>query len=145
MGDRANIIIELPLEYADEPKYGDVYLYTHWGGSALPKTLQESLKSSRAKARYNDEAYLARIIFCDLVAGNEKGETGFGLSLRPCDNSYPYLRVNPEKQTVTVDYDPVRQDHHHPNRTYTFKEFTAIPDISWEDLEPKVEPVTESV
>ncbi len=134
MGDRANIVIDMPEEYKEGAVNHSLYLYTHWGGSELPQTLQASLASDRARARWGDESYLARIIFADLTAGYEKEETGFGISLRPPDNSYPYLRVDGDKRTVTVDFDPVREYYDQPNKTYTFEEFIALPDIDWAAL-----------
>lgn len=69
MGDRGNIIIR------DEGA-PDLYLYTHWNGSDLPKTLKRALSR---KERWEDSAYLARIIFCEMVKGSEADATGFGI------------------------------------------------------------------
>lgn len=132
MGDRANIVMELKTGYEEDRPYGLIFLYTHWGGTDLPGTLQTALKR---RERWDDESYLTRIIFSEMIRGQERSETGFGISLRPSDNEHPYLRVNPDKQTVTVDFDPVRKYHNQPNRKFTFEKFVAIPDISWEALE----------
>jgi len=70
MGDRGNIIVE--------DGKSKVYLYTHWGGSELKEILMSALK--RGKERWTDGQYLARIIFCEMVKGDEKGLTGFGIS-----------------------------------------------------------------
>jgi len=85
MGDRANVRI------------AGVHLYTHWGGHALPFSVRDSL---RRKWRWTDEAYLARIIFCDMIAGSEQEETGFGISKNLCDNEYPIINVDTDTQTV---------------------------------------------
>jgi hypothetical protein len=85
MGDRANV------------KIAGVHLYTHWGGSALPFVVRDSLKK---KWRWEDETYLARIIFCDMIRGQEDGETGFGISAQMCDNEHPILHINCENQEV---------------------------------------------
>ena len=86
MGDRANVVV---LGTGPSP----VYLYTHWGGSELPATLQAALK--RGEGRWTDPSYLARIIFCEMVAGREQSELGYGISTAITDNSYPLLVVNP--------------------------------------------------
>jgi len=85
MGDRGNI------------KVGNVYLYTHWGGSGIKELLKKALKR---KERWNDEAYLTRIIFCEMIEGDVEGETGFGISTHICDNEYNILEVDCEKQEV---------------------------------------------
>jgi hypothetical protein len=85
MGDRGNI------------KIGGVYLYTHWGGSEIKQTLQKALKK---KWRWDDESYLARIIFCEMIRGEESGETGFGISTGIVDNEYDILEVDVANQTV---------------------------------------------
>jgi hypothetical protein len=88
MGDRGNI------------KIGKVYLYTHWGGSGIKQVVQNALKR---RQRWNDEAYLTRIIFCELLKGDDdvlNGETGYGISTHICDNEHNIIRVNTKKQTV---------------------------------------------
>jgi hypothetical protein len=92
MGDRANVVVETCGER--------VFLYTHWQGSSLPLTLQAALK--RGQGRWDDPAYLARIIFCEMVAGQEKETTGFGISASICDNEWPLLIVNVDDQQVRL-------------------------------------------
>ena len=72
MGDRANVFMK--EQYQEE---GGVYLYTHWGGTDLPETVQSAMKKQQ---RWDDGSYLARIIFCQMIAGHEAGETGYGIS-----------------------------------------------------------------
>ncbi len=124
MGDRANVVI-------DEQDGGTIYLYTHWGGSELPETLQNALKR---KWRWDDESYLTRIIFQEMT-GPELRETGFGIATSPPDNSYPYLRVSTAKHTITVDYDPVREYHDHPNLVLSFEQYIGLGEIGWNNLE----------
>ena len=103
MGDRGVVHIV-------HPSWGDsVYLYTHWRGSQLPDILKKSLK--RGRERWQDSSYLARIIFCDMVEGQEKEITGFGISNRPQDGIEHTLDI--DAQTVTYD-----------GRTWGFDEFT---------------------
>lgn len=99
MGDRANIHV-LPDDLAEKNQNDPgVYLYTHWGGSELPITLRETLKR---ELRWDDGPYLTRMIFCAMVKGNEKDDTGFGISTGICDNEHLILHVNPARKTVTI-------------------------------------------
>jgi hypothetical protein len=76
MGDRANVVVK---ETRDGP---GVWLYTHSGGTELPETLKAALAR---RLRWDDDAYLARIIFCEMVRGYENSEYGFGISTSECD------------------------------------------------------------
>jgi hypothetical protein len=92
MGDRAQVAIK-----QDE---GLVYLYTHWHGSDLQTIVRRALAR---KQRWNDEEYLARIIFCEMIKDYEAGETGFGIGLdEHGDSQHPLIIVDPEEQTVTI-------------------------------------------
>lgn len=97
MGDRGNVAV-MQYPYDDQDKV--VYLYTHWGGTELPVVLAEALDSAAGRGRWNDPAYLARIIFCRMVRGDEAGETGYGISLTPPDNEHEILYVNCGDGTV---------------------------------------------
>lgn len=92
MGDRANIQI----------RDGDdsVYLYTHWHGSEAPSMLQRALHRGRERWAHPD--YLARIIFCEMVRGNEMDVTGFGISSTRAGDS-KHILVDIDTQTVTID------------------------------------------
>jgi len=91
MGDRANILV------LDSENDSGVYLYTHWSGTELPYTLRDALSR---KQRWNDTAYLARIIFCEMVRGQERSSTGFGISTFACDGRDRVLIINCHDQTV---------------------------------------------
>lgn len=92
MGDRANV-------HVVEERGGDIYLYTHWGGTELPATLASALE--RGRGRWGDESYLTRIIFSEMVKDDLLAETGYGISSYPVDQEYPDLVVNMGAQTVT--------------------------------------------
>ena len=93
MGDRAQVVIK----NEDEPP---VYLYTHWNGTELPDTVRKALAR---KQRWTDIEYLARIIFCEMIKGNEAGETGFGIGTgEHGDNEHDLIVVDTGKQTVTI-------------------------------------------
>jgi hypothetical protein len=126
MGDRANIVI---VEQGER-----VYLYSHWGGYSAPETLRAALAR---KQRWDDPAYLTRIIFCTMVSGHEKDETGYGISTRIQDNEYPLLIVDTDKQSVRLEATPSGEDAPSPQaRTFSFAEFAALPHASWDDLDP---------
>lgn len=71
MGDRGNIV----LDYGDSRR---IYLYTHWNRHDIKDVLRTSL--ARARDRWDDPPYLARIIFDDLIDG-DRDTTGFGLDV----------------------------------------------------------------
>lgn len=97
MGDRGNIAI---VQEAHEGKRALIYLYSHWGGTGMTATLQAALK--RGKSRWDDPAYLARIIFCEMIRGQEQELNGFGISNGICDNEHPILYVDPDAETVSL-------------------------------------------
>jgi len=94
MGDRGNICVHF-----DKDK--EVYLYTHWEGSEIKEILHRALSSEIGKNRWDDPAYLTRIIFCEMVGEkNFRGETGFGISTFICDNEYPILHIYPDDKKI---------------------------------------------
>lgn len=90
MGDRGNIVIQ-------ERRGKRVYFYTHWRGSEIRDVVKTALER---RQRWNDHSYLARIVFCTLIAGDTDGETGFGISTGICDNSHPILVLDVPSQNV---------------------------------------------
>jgi hypothetical protein len=99
MGDRANIVIV--QNRGDGTKPGLIFLYSHWGGSDLPRVLRSALVLG--KSRWDDEPYLTRIIFCQMIRGCVSELTGHGISDRLCDNdSYPLLVVDTKTKTVSL-------------------------------------------
>lgn len=100
MGDRGNIKV------LDEPSgSGAVYLYTHWGGSDIKTYLANAL--DRGRDRWDDPAYLARIIFCEMLkssSGDPLDETtGLGISTQLCDNEHPILVVHCDSQAIETE------------------------------------------
>lgn len=93
-------------------------MYTHWGGSYIPLQLQEALKK---RWRWDDPAYLARIIYDTLVDDEFKQETGYGISPYICDNEHPIVYVDMSKQMVTIN-----------GNIWTFQEYI---DASEDDLQ----------
>lgn len=105
MGDRANL--QLNYNTDDEPsRYPNLFLYTHWGGYDLPHNLQSALV--KAKPRWDDETYCARILVSQIIGIDWNSETGYGLSPYITDNQHPDLIVNLMDQTITLnDHPPI--------------------------------------
>lgn len=108
MGDRGNICVSMNNGIGG---HGQIYLYTHWNGSCLYDVVHDVLKR---RIRWDDDAYLTRMLFCELmihnykndienIVHNVKSETGFGVSLTIQDNEHPIVYVNPSAQTVTIE------------------------------------------
>jgi len=93
MGDRANIVIQ---EGGRE-----IYFYTHCGGSDLPVVLQNALV--RGNDRWDDEPYINRIIFCEMIQDDVMGSTGFGIDSREGDNEHPLIYVNHDEGVVQIE------------------------------------------
>ena len=94
MGDRGNIKL-----IGESFKPNGVWFYTHWSGSYLKETVAAALAR---RLRWDDQPYLARIIFCHLLNGDTAGECGFGISASIQDNEgdRPIIVVDVDKQEV---------------------------------------------
>jgi len=111
MGNRANIRIM-------ENDEGDIYLYTHWGGSELPLTLRSAL--IRGRKRWDDPTYLNRIIFSEMVKGDIDGVTGFGLSTYETDNDRTgCIELHHNSKTVQIG-----------ERLWSFQQYIDDPDLA---------------
>ena len=97
---------------APKDEESPVVLYTHWGAKDMLSNLKTVLKR---KTRWSDAAYLSRMIFCKMVEGDERGDTGYGIMTN---------NVNDAEQEIVVDCD--RQEiivkGNDNNKTYTFSE-----------------------
>lgn len=98
MGDRGNIFVA----------GADVYLYTHWTGSDLGPIVRAALK--RGQDRWNDDQYLARIVFCEMVKGDLLGTTSFGIAATVGDNNHPIIVLDPATQTAAIVRDRAKAD-----------------------------------
>jgi len=126
MGDRGNIVIR----QSAGTNSGDVWLYTHWGGTDIPEVVKRALAK---KQRWDDKSYLARIIFQELV-GDDKGGTGFDLSTRLQDNEHDLLVVDIPSQKVCVVDPNVEKDgklpvDYKPKRGWTFEDYVALDEL----------------
>lgn len=104
MGDRANI------KFIDSQK-GEIYFYTHWNGSNLSNVLKEAL--IRGESRWNDDQYLSRIIFSEMIKDDVLDTTGYGISTYLGDGADKVLIVDSNNQVV-ISYDGTKK---------TFKQF----------------------
>lgn len=108
MGDRANVCLK------QENDQGKIYLYTHWSGTKLPATVQNALQ--RSKDRWNDEPYLGRIIFSEMIKNDIMDLTGYGISTYVCDGEDRIITIDVDNQTVSTK-----------SKSYTFTQFIELP------------------
>lgn len=112
MGDRANIIVKEDDE--------QVCLYTHWGGEGLPNTLHTAI--SRSKERWDDFAYLTRVIFCDMIREHINDLAGYGITQKVHDGNNKIIEINVRHQTIKIG----------ENEPQSFCEFEKTPILHWE-------------
>lgn len=91
MGHRANIYVHAGNDRG-------VYLYTHSDGFKLPEVLRTALSREE---RWNDDQYLARIVFCEMVRDDIDGSTNYGISTYLGDGENQMLDVDTHHGTVT--------------------------------------------
>jgi hypothetical protein len=104
MGDRAQVQI----------KPSGVFLYSHWGGNELPDDVHRALSK---RWRWNDEEYLARIIFDEMTAGCSDEETGFGISTSKHGDVWRLIIIDCDRQEVLIE------DHGKPVSRQSFEDF----------------------
>jgi hypothetical protein len=93
MGNRANI----EIKYQDG---GSIFLYSHWDGVGVDDIVKRALSSKRGQNRLDDESYLARIIFSEMIKDDVLGEIGYGISPYECEEGSPKCVVNMAKLEV---------------------------------------------
>ncbi len=124
MGDRANCIID--QKWSDDNETPAVWLYTHWTGHDLPRTVQKALAR---RVRWDDPSYLARIVFDQMTAGQHGEETGFGITTEMTDNDgYPLLVLYPRKGIVRFEDRNTRE----PLNEWSFESFLMVEFDGWE-------------
>lgn len=92
MGDRREIIF----------RFGnvDIYLYSHWCGSELPRFLSQALQLS-SRDRWDDPSYLMPELFDSIYASC--GRQSVGLSPYHFNTAYRNLIVDMENQMVYLE------------------------------------------
>lgn len=119
MGDRANV-------YVKDGGSG-VFLYTHWAGSELPETVQSALR--RGVDRWNDGPYLTRIVFAEMVSGNENGTTGYGISAVCGDGDDRIIVLDSDTQRISFAKSPEAAQGAGPLLSeMAFAEYVALED-----------------
>ena len=115
MGCRGTIEI---WEHGAAPKDEEspVVLYTHWGAKDMLMNLKTVLKR---KKRWSDAPYLSRMIFCKMVEGDERGETGYGIMTRNIGDAEEEIVVDCDRQEIIIKKQI-------GNKTYTFDDFISL-------------------
>jgi len=106
MGDRGQV--EITGMHGSD---ASIYLYTHWGASELEHTVANAL--ARGTSRWNDDEYLNRIIFSEMIQNELMDETGYGIGLGVHGDVYKLVVVNYSDNTIgikQVNYDDVVWD-----------------------------------
>jgi hypothetical protein len=108
MGDRGNIV----MQYCGDQR---IYFYTHSLGSLIAQQLRKALA---LKQCWDDEEYLASIVYDTLTEGLHRAGSGFSIGPTLGDNNHNLLVVNVTTQTVTEE-----TERGAPVKTWTFQEF----------------------
>ncbi len=95
MGDRANVAI---LQHRETSSAGAVFLYTHSLGCSLPFIVRDALR--RGKERWDQESYLARIIFSEMIQDDLWDDAGFGIATYIPDNQHAIIVIDCVKLTI---------------------------------------------
>lgn len=117
MGDRSNVCI---VQHRGKEVSGRIYIYSHWGGEQIASDLQAALKK---RWRWDDEAYLTRIIYDHIVGESFKTETGFGIATYLCDNEHPILVVDAHEQKIYLENESGAR---YEGKVWTFEEFIGL-------------------
>jgi hypothetical protein len=80
-----------------------VYLYQHSDGYDLGDEVRSAIASERGQARRDDEEYLTRIIFEDMIGKRAGSETGYGIGTSIHGDIEYLVTVDVAAQTVTVE------------------------------------------
>jgi hypothetical protein len=133
MGDRGNVVVRDP--WPDDINDREaVFLYSHWGGQALPETLRLAL--DKAEPRWSDPQYLARIVFETMVEGRLDTTTGFGISTRLADNEHDLL-VLCEGRVYRLSEEAYQAEGFRAldrERSLSFAMYVAAKERSWDNL-----------
>lgn len=91
MGDRGQVLV----------KPSGIYLYTHWGATDLHKDVKSAIQ--RSHDRWDDEEYLTRVIFCEMIRNDLMGTSGYGIGTSYHGDAYRVVEVDTAKQKVSVN------------------------------------------
>lgn len=96
----------------------NIYLYQHSDGYDLPKEVQNAIKRHQ---RWDDEEYLARIIFDEMKGDDIDGELGFGIGNSEHGDIEYLVSVDVDKQTIRV-----KGEGFNNKVKYSFEEFEEL-------------------
>jgi len=116
MGDRGQVHI---LNKFPSHSPG-VWLYTHWGATELPMIVQRAMKR---RLRWDDDCYLARIIFCEMIADDINGELGFGIDTDRHGDSWRAIHIDTELQKITIEDGFEDDNYGYEENEWTFEEY----------------------
>jgi hypothetical protein len=97
-----------------------VVLYTHWGASTL---MQDVMSAIERRERWNDPAYLSRIIFCQMICGDLNPLTspnGYGILTDNVGDAVVEIVIDCDRQEIIV------KEINRDNERYTFEEFAEL-------------------
>jgi len=94
MGCRGQVCVKM---WDNDP---DVYLCTHYTAHNLPDLVRQVILDGR---RIEDNSYLARIIFCQMVQSHLFDDRGFGIDTCLYTDIQVLVTVDPDKKKVVVD------------------------------------------
>jgi hypothetical protein len=118
MNIRGNIVVQ-------ERFGGKVYLYTHKRGLETFGILHNALV--RSVDRWRDEQYLTRIIFCELLKGEDlDGTADFGISTFVGENDLPMFVVDSINCRVLMEEGRCLSTCPCVGYVWTFEEFLKL-------------------
>ncbi|GAH47823.1 unnamed protein product, partial [marine sediment metagenome] len=105
----------------------NIFLYTHWGCYELEELAKKVIRQGW---RMQDACYFTRIMFCEMVKGEEAGETGYGICNHIHGDIEVLIVIDLEKRTMIT-----RQIYNDtPTKTETFDEIQGGKVQSFDEL-----------
>ena len=111
MGNRGQVKIEP----------SNVYLYTHWYADTLPSLVKAALLK---RCRWDDEEYLARIVFDVMTECGRDSEKGFGIGTSEYGDIEVLVTINCDSKSIIVDKSMCGGTKQEP---MTFESFVSTP------------------
>jgi hypothetical protein len=96
MGDRGNLVVR----QTPDTNRDDVWLYTHWRGSDIPRIVRDVLAK---RIRWYDPTYFTRIAY-DVLTENAGPELGFGIGTSISDNEHDIVVIDLSNELIRIAY-----------------------------------------
>lgn len=103
---------------------GRIYLYTHTHGFDTFDILKAAL--IKGKSKWNDEQYLTRIIFCELIKRDLNGISNYGISSFVAENDLPIFVVDVYNSNILLEDGRCLSTCLYPGVIWDFKEFISL-------------------